>query len=56
MYMLRSELWEDCRERWDRIQDYLDGDPRIVDWCDTIPEAAKDWATTENTADDGAVA
>lgn len=43
MYMLRSELWEDCKERWDRIEGYLAADPQTVAWCQTIPDAAKEW-------------
>ncbi len=43
MFLLRSQLWELCRERWDLIEGYLSGDPKTKEWCTTIPEMAKHW-------------
>ena len=48
MYMLRSELWGDCEERWDLVEGYLYGDPKVISWSNTIPEAAKDWSWPPN--------
>ncbi|MBV8736844.1 MAG: hypothetical protein JO007_06230 [Alphaproteobacteria bacterium] len=56
MYMLRRELWEDGEERWDRIEGYLNSEPEAVRWCQTIPEAAKDWSSTPNASGDGVAA
>jgi hypothetical protein len=43
MYMLRSMLWQDCQERWDRIHDYLAGDAGATAWGNRIPAEAQDW-------------
>jgi hypothetical protein len=42
-YYLVKELWEDCKERWDRISDFLRGDAAVLDWCSCCPAAGKDW-------------
>jgi hypothetical protein len=54
MYMLRSEVWDGCQERWDRIEGYLNTDPEALAWCTTIPEAAKDWASAPKPSSDTA--
>ena len=44
-YLLRSSLWDECEERWDRVTRYLAGnDPEIEEWCSTAPDRARDWA------------
>jgi len=43
MYMLREELWVDCRERWDRLEAVLSGDPDVMEWARAIPSAQEVW-------------
>jgi hypothetical protein len=43
LYMLRSELWPECQERWDRVAGFLAGDSAMLAWCEQIPEEARDW-------------
>ena len=44
MYLLKSSLWSECEERWDRVTRYLAGnDPDIEEWCSTAPDRALDW-------------
>jgi hypothetical protein len=42
-YMLRSMLWPECEERWDKVTAFFDGRKEVLDWCNSIPEDAKDW-------------
>lgn len=37
MFMLRSELWPQCEERWDRIGLFLKGDDETIKWAMTVP-------------------
>jgi hypothetical protein len=55
MYMLRSELWQDCKERWDRIEPYLNEDPETITWSKTIPKAAQDLASVPKISSDVAL-
>jgi hypothetical protein len=41
MYMLRSVLWRDCEERWDRVSGYLGNDPDTMAWCRGVPGEAQ---------------
>jgi hypothetical protein len=43
MYLLRSELWPDCQERWDHIRGFLDEDPMTLAWARQIPKEAEHW-------------
>jgi hypothetical protein len=43
MFMLRSELWEQCGERWDRVSGYLHNDSDVLAWCSSIPQEAQNW-------------
>jgi hypothetical protein len=43
MFLLRSELWPLCEERWDRIEAFLRGDPETRAWSEVIPLEATDW-------------
>jgi hypothetical protein len=53
MYLLRSELWPQCKERWDQIRGFLDQDPATLVWCRHILEEAEwwPWPPTEATVD-----
>jgi len=43
LYMLRSALWPECHERWDRVVAFLEGDPPTITWCTQIPLEVRDW-------------
>jgi len=49
MYMLRSVLWPDCEERWDRISAYLDNESKTIAWCQTVPGQAQ-WPPDDASA------
>ena len=52
LYMLRAGLWPDCHERWDRIKGFLNNDPAVIAWCQSIPDLAKDWQWPPPTTSD----
>ena len=37
MYMLPTEVWPQCLERWDRMTAFFSGDADTVSWCRDIP-------------------
>ena len=44
LYFLRSELWPECEERWDRIEGFFNGDKETISWATQVPkESLNDW-------------
>ena len=43
MYLLRSELWTSCEQRWDRVEGFFSGNKETLEWISTVPEATKPW-------------
>ncbi len=43
MYLLRSTLWPECEDRWDRIGKFLSADIETIKWCASVPEESKPW-------------
>jgi hypothetical protein len=42
-YYLVKELWDDCKDRWDRIRDFLRDDTGVIQWCSSCPVEGRDW-------------
>jgi hypothetical protein len=51
MFMLRSSMWNDCCERWDRIEQFLAADGRQIEWAKKIDEGARDWTPPQAASD-----
>ncbi len=45
MYMLPTEAWPQCLERWDRINAFFNEETETLNWCRNIPLEAADWVT-----------
>jgi hypothetical protein len=43
MYLLRSELWSSCQDRWDRIEQFFEEKEDTLNWADTVPPEARNW-------------
>jgi len=40
-YYLVKDLWPCCKERWDRIGEFLQNG--VLPWCESCPDSGRDW-------------